>query len=218
MNAKLVIFCLALTAVGPAARAETSEAQASEKASTTTTSTAGFSDYRVRLDEQESRFSVGIYGQASQFTFDGRSLLGNALELDVTCAFAKNFAASVSISQALSLEGGFGVLYTGIRGAAQYAFWGDFIRRDSAVMVNGQRSLSARGGQSTLLAGEFGIEQYMFNGTARVVPATGGSVGVRFDKNFGRFRASLIARYGMLLVASEMSSMMLGGAGLIYAF
>ena len=176
------------------------------------------SEYRIRLDEQESRFNLGLYAQASQFSFQGKSLLGNALEVNAMYALRSNIAASVSVAQAITIQGGLGVLYTGIRAAGQYAFWGDFIRRTSTVVVNGQRSLQTATGAPTLLAGDVGIEQFMFNGSTRVLPATGGSLGVRYDRTIAGLRASLIGRYGMLLVGTEVTSMMTGGAGLLYSF
>ncbi len=204
-----------------------SSASESSRASTTSGATSapavtapvlGTSEYRIRLEEQESRFNLGLYVQASQFTFQGRSLLGNALEVNASYAIRSNIAASVSVAQAVTLQGGLGVLYTGIRAAGQYAFWGDFIRRSSTVMVNGQRSLQTGSGRNSLLAADLGLEQFMFNGSSRVLPATGGSLGVRYDRSLAGFRASVIGRYGMLLVGTETSSMLTIGGGLLYSF
>lgn len=181
-------------------------------------SMVGYSDYRVRLEESESRFNLGLYVQASQFSLSGRSLLGNAIEVDATYALSSKIAANVSVSQAVTLEGGLGVLYTGIRCAGQYAFWGDFIKRDSTVVINGVRSVQTHSSTASLLAADIGVDQFMFDGSSRVVPATGASFGARYDRSFGSWRASFIGRYGMLLVSSQTSSLMTVGAGLIYSF
>lgn len=176
------------------------------------------SDYRVRLETRETRFNLGVYAQVSQFSFMGRSLLGNALEVAATYAIKQNIAATISVAQALSLEGGLTLAYTGIRAAGSYAWWGSFIRTQSVVVVNGQSSVETKSGATSMLASEVGIDQFLFNGSSRVIPATGASLGVRYDRTFGSFRASFIARYGMLVAQSSTSSIMTGGGGLVYSF
>ena len=175
-------------------------------------------DYHVRLDEEKSRFNLGVYVTGSQFAFQGRSLVGNSLELDANYALNPRLVLSVGVAQAITVTGGISVLYTGIRASVGRSFWGSFIRHQSTVVINGQRSLQTTTGTTSLLAGDVGAEQFVFNGTTRVVPATGASAGIRYDRTFGSFRASLMARYGMLLISAQSATMMLGGAGLIYSF
>jgi hypothetical protein len=144
--------------------------------------------------------------------------MGNSLEIDATYALAPKLMASVAVAQAITSTGGISVLYTGIRAAVGRPFWGTYIRSRSTVVINGQRSLGTTTGTSSLFAGDVGAEQFVFNGTARVVPATGASLGLRYDRTFGAFRASIIARYGMLLISNTSATMMLGGLGLTYSF
>ena len=63
----------------------------------------------------------------SQFSYVGESLLGSAIEVSALYALNHDFAAGVSIAQALDPSEGLAILYTGIRAAGSYAVLGTFV-------------------------------------------------------------------------------------------
>ncbi len=173
--------------------------------------------YRVELDERESRFLLGIYGQIAQFTFDGRGLLGSAVEAVASYALTHKIAGNFSVSQALD-PSTLSILYTGFRVSGAYAFIGNFIERESTLNVGGQTSFISKLGKGPLFAADFGMEQLLFNATGRIVPATGVSAGVRYDRTLFNINVSFAARYGQLVIAEKSSTMMSGGVGFLLRF
>lgn len=191
----------------------------SEKTSNSSVSEEDESEitYRVELDERESRFLLGVYGQVSQFSFEGRGLLGSAVEVSASYALTHKVAANFSVAQALD-PSSLSILYTGFRVSGGYAFFGNFIQRESVLQVGGQTSFISKLGRGPLFAADIGMEQLLFNGTGRIVPATGVSAGVRYDRSLWRLNVSFIARYGQLVIAEKTSSMVSGGVGLMMRF
>lgn len=174
--------------------------------------------YSVLLSRQERRFTFGLYSGISQFTRAGTQLLGYTLEVAANYALYEKIAASMSISQAVSAEGGISVLFTGIQLAAAYAFWGDFVPKSDTVMVNGTPTYIQSSGQDSVILGEVGLDQYLFNGNDRIVPGTGISFGGRYDFNFWALRTSVFLRYGALIIANDAVQMMTTGVGILLRF
>ena len=181
-------------------------------------STLSDSQYRVKMDVKESRLIFGLYGQMSQFERKGVSLVGYNFEGLGDYAITERTAVQISINQSLDMANSISVLFTGIRLGGAYSFWGDFIHRNSMLRVNNQETMTVRTADSSLLAGDFGIEQYLFNGTDRIVPATGISLGVRYDKTFWGLRGSFMFRYGSLVISEDPVSMLTAGAGVLMRF
>ena len=176
------------------------------------------SEYNVRVDESESRLVFGLYGQLSQFVRKGKNLTGQNVEAVANYAIFEKASVQLSLAQSLDMANGLTVLYTGIRVGGSYALMGDFIRRNNSVNVNGQQTLSVSEPDAPLLAAEAGVDQYLFNGEETVIPATGVSAGVRYDRKIWRMRVSAMARYGALVISSEPVSMLTAGVGLLVRF
>lgn len=173
--------------------------------------------YRIELDDRESRFLLGVYGQISQFAFDGRGLLGSAIEAVASYALTHKIAGNFSVAQALD-PSTLSILYTGFRVSGAYAFMGNFVERESTLNVGGQTSFISKLGQGPLFAADLGMEQLLFNATGRIVPATGLSAGVRYDRSLWKINMSFAARYGQLVIAEKSSTMMSGGIGFLLRF
>ncbi len=173
--------------------------------------------YRIELDDRESRFQLGIYGQIAQFAFEGRGLMGSAVEAVASYALTHKIAGNFSVSQALD-PSTLSILYTGFRVSGAYAFMGNFVERESTLNVGGQTSFISKLGQGPLFAADLGMEQLLFNATGRIVPATGISAGVRYDRQLWKINVSFAARYGQLVIAEKSSTMMSGGVGFLLRF
>ncbi len=176
------------------------------------------SEYQLQLNEKESRFLLTVYLQMSQFSFVGESLLGSALEVSALYALNQQFAAGISLSQALDPSAGLAILYTGIRAAGSYAILGTFIQRESMLSVDGNTAFVSTLGQGSIMAFEFGLEQLIFNGTSRIIPATGFSAGLRYDLSLWGMTWSLTGRYGQLVISEKLASMMTFGGGMQMRF
>lgn len=50
------------------------------------------SEYRLELNDNESRFLLTVYAQMSQFSYVGESLLGSAIEVSALYALNHDFA------------------------------------------------------------------------------------------------------------------------------
>jgi hypothetical protein len=175
-------------------------------------------NYRVTLDEKESRFFITIYSQFSQFTNQGKDLVGAAFEAQATYALMPTIALGMSLAQALNMEGGLSITYTGLRASTGYALSGKYIQRESVVSVDKQTTYVSSMGQGPLFALEAGLNQLMFNGGTRIVPATGLSLGVRYDRMWGKYNLSLNAVYGSLVISEAAASMLSVGVGILMRF
>lgn len=180
--------------------------------------TAGTSDYKVKLDTKESRLLFGLYGQMSNFTRQGAALMGYNLEGLADYAIRDKTAVQISLNQSLSMAGGISVLFTGLRLGAAHAWWGEFTQRSSLLEVNSQDTLAVRPNESTMFVTDVGIEQYLFNGTDRIVPATGLSLGGRMDKTIWGMRLSAMLRYGSLVISADPVTMITAGVGTVIRF
>lgn len=178
----------------------------------------GTSEYRLELNDNESRFLLTVYGQMSQFNYVGESLLGSAIEVSALYALNQDFAAGISIAQALDPSEGLAILYTGIRASGSYAIFGTFIQREAMLNVDGKTAFISTLGKGSLMAFDFGLEQLIFNGTSRIIPATGFSAGLRYDASFWGATWSLSGRYGQLIISEKMASMMTFGGGILMRF
>lgn len=176
------------------------------------------SDYRLELVDFESRFLLTVYGQVSQFNYSGEELLGSAIEANAAYAVSPTFAAGLSISQALDPSAGLAILYTGIRAAGSYAISGSFIQKESVLSVDGKTNFISTFGKGSLLATDFGLEQLIFNGTSRIIPATGFSAGLRYDIILFGANVSFSGRYGQLVISEKLASMMTVGGGILMRF
>lgn len=175
-------------------------------------------EYRVTLEEKESRFFITIYSEVSQFTNQGKDLVGAAFEAAATYALLADIALTMSLTQALNMENGFSITYTGLRATTGYALQGKYLQRESIVTVDNQAAFVSSLGQGPLMAVEFGLNQLMFNGSSRIVPATGLSVGMRYDRMYGKYNLSLNATYGSLVIAEAAASMLTIGLGILMRF
>lgn len=180
--------------------------------------TALSSDYRLRLESKESRLTFGLFGTMSQFTREGVSLTGYTFEVVAGYAMKPKFAVQLALNQAVSMQNSITVLFTGLRSSAAYAITGEYIANDSTLNVNGRPSVSFRSGDKPLLSTDIGIDQYLFNGVNRIVPATGVSASLRYDRTIWNLRASAMARYGMLVISESQVPMMSAGLGLLFRF
>lgn len=176
------------------------------------------SNYKVKIDEKQSRLIFGIYTQLSQFTRTGTALTGYNLEGSATYALSDRTAALLSIAQSLDTADGISVLFTGVRLGFGYTIFGNYLRLNTSVKVNEQETVSILSDDRSLLATDLGIEQYLFNATDRVVPATGLSLGLRYDRTIFGFRASGMIRYGSLVIQAETASLITAGVGLLMRF
>lgn len=179
---------------------------------------AGTSEYQVKMDVKESRLLFALYGQMSSFTREGAALIGYNLEGLADYAIVDKTAVQISINQSLDMANGVSVLFTGLRLGAAHAWWGEFTHRSSLLAVNGQDTLAVRPNYETMLITDIGIEQYLFNGTDRIVPATGLSLGVRIDKTIWGLRLSGMLRYGSLVISQDPVAMITAGVGTVMRF
>jgi hypothetical protein len=179
---------------------------------------AGTSDYKVKLDVKESRLIFGLYGQMSQFSRQGVSLMGYNLEGLADYAIVDKTAVQISINQSLDMANGISVLFTGLRLGAAHSWWGEFTQRSSLLEVNNSDTRAVRPNDVTMLVTDIGIEQYLFNGTDRIVPATGLSLGARLDKTVWGIRLSAMLRYGSLVISEDPVSMITAGVGTVMRF
>lgn len=175
-------------------------------------------EYRLSLDNREKRMTIGFYGQISQFEREGESLMGYAFEAMVTYAMIRTMAIQISLNQALGADGGVSILYTGIRTSVAYALFGDFLKTRSILHVNERPTINFRSPDRPLLSVDGGVDQYFFNGVSRIVPATGVSLGGRYDRTVFGLNLSGIARYGMLVLADQQVPLISLGVGLSFAF
>ena len=182
------------------------------------TDDTGTSDYKVKLDSKESRLLFGLYGQMSQFTRQGSSLVGYNLEGLADYAIVDKTAVQISINQSLDMANGISVLFTGLRLGAAHAWWGEFTQKSSLLEVNNQDTLAVRPVDQTMLVTDVGIEQYLFNGTDRIVPATGLSLGMRYDRTIWGLRVSAMVRYGSLVISADPVAMITAGIGTVMRF
>lgn len=201
-----IISALILSLLAPIAWAQTD------------TDEAGTSDYKVKLDSKESRLIFGLYGQMSQFTRQGSSLVGYNLEGLADYAIVDKTAVQISINQSLDMANGISVLFTGLRLGAAHAWWGEFTQKSSLLEVNNQDTLAVRPVDQTMFVTDVGIEQYLFNGTDRIVPATGLSLGVRYDRTIWGLRVSAMVRYGSLVISADPVAMITAGVGTVMRF
>lgn len=176
------------------------------------------SKYKVSLNSEASRLTFGAYGQFSSFTRQGINLVGWTLEVPATYALTDSLAAQISISQSIDLSKSLTVLFTGFHFGGAYAFSGSFVRKKSDILVNGSNVVSVSNTEGTLLAVEGGLDQILFNGSGRVVPATGFSVSLRSDFDIFGFRSSAMARYGALVITDEPVAMLTAGLGLLIRY
>ncbi|HMN67250.1 MAG TPA: hypothetical protein PKC28_01805 [Bdellovibrionales bacterium] len=176
------------------------------------------SRYQVDLDTKEQRLLFGLYGQMSQFQRQGGALTGYNLEGIANYAIDQRYAAQLSLAQSLDLANGLTVLFTGLRVGMSYAVWGNFIERVQHLRVNNENTLYVRSPDRSMLVVDGGVDQYLFNGVERIVPATGASLGLRFDKTIWGVRGSIMGRYGALVISEDPVSMLTLGAGLLLHF
>jgi hypothetical protein len=176
------------------------------------------SDYKVKMDVKEQRLVFGLYGQMSQFEREGLNLTGYNLEGIVNYAITERIAAQLALAQSLDLANGLTVLFTGIRVGGAYSVWGSFVEKIQSLRVNNDDALTVDPPETSMLVVDAGIDQYMFNGVDRIVPATGASLGVRYDKPVFGIRGSLMARYGMLVISEDPVMMLTIGAGILVRF
>jgi len=207
---------------GVSAMAQEKEQPAPSPSATATTATddnaAGTSEYNVKMDIKESRILFGLYGQMSSFARAGTSFMGYNLEGVTDYAMSDRWAVQISLAQSFDLANGFTILYTGLRLGGAYTIWGQFMKRTSVVSVDGQDTLSVQTSDEPMLVADVGVDQYLFNGTDRIVPATGISLGARYDRNIWGHRGSLMFRYGQLVIAEDPVALMTAGAGFLLRF
>ena len=224
MKMRFVLLILCLASVGRVNVARAQDATVAPPAPTAAsedvgeTSLADSSPYRVSLDNRDSRLQFGFYGQISQFSREGESLMGYAGELLASYGLTPKVAIQLGLDQAMSSEGGITILYTGIHSAVSYAVTGDYIKSNSVLNVNERPTLQLHSGDEPLLGVEGGLDQFFFNGTSRIVPATGFSAGAHYDRTVFGYRASVMARYGMLVISEVTVPMMTVGAGFLFSF
>jgi hypothetical protein len=211
---RFIIFLFISCAIASGAHAQTP----STDGSTIASEAESTSEYRVKLEEKESRLLFGLYGQMSQFKREGISLTGYNFEGMVNYAIWRRTAVALSLNQSLDMANGISVLFTGVRLGAAYAIWGEYLRKSSLLKVNNQDTLSVHTPDSAMLVTDVGIEQYLFNGTDRIVPATGLSLGLRYDKNVMGLRVSAMVRYGSLVISEDPVAMLTAGIGALMRF
>jgi hypothetical protein len=209
---------MAQTEQTPAPAAGAAKTSSSPATEATDDGAAGTSEYKVHMDVKESRLMFGLYGQMSSFARQGTSLIGYNLEGIANYAMTDKTAIQISLAQSLDMADGFSVLFTGLRLGAGYAWWGQFTRRSSKLRVNGQETFSVQTQEESMLIFDAGIDQYLFNGTDRIVPATGVSLGARFDRNIWGQRGSIMFRYGQLVIAQDPVALMTAGLGVLLRF
>ena len=175
-------------------------------------------EYRVTLEEKESRFFITIYAEFSNFINQSGNLVGAAFEAMANYALLDDVALGLSLTQALNMEGGLSITYTGLRATTGYALMGRYVQREALLSVDGQTTFVSTSGQGALFAIDAGLNQLMFNGTTRIVPATGLSIGMRYDRNWSRWTISLTAAYGSLVMADTTATMITAGVGVIMRF
>lgn len=175
-------------------------------------------DYSVFVDTQESRFTLGVYTQISQFEIESRSLIGSTFEVMAGYAILPKLSISLGIAQAVDISNGVSILFTGIRSSMSYMILGEAYKRSSILNVNGRSTISFLSGLRPTLSTDIGVDQYLFNGSTRVTPATGLSLGLKFDHALWILRMSWMARYGSLIIDNTNVSLMTVGAGLLYRF
>lgn len=219
-----VFTCLLLGQLQAQAQAQT-QAQTSDKPITdkpmnddVATSSINTSEYNVKLNTKESRVLFGLFGQISSFTRQGAALQGYNLEGLADYALTDSTAVQLSLNQSLDTANGISVLFTGLRLGAAYAWWGQFTHRNSLLEVNGTDTLNVRSPDASMFVTDVGIEQYLFNGSDRIVPATGLSLGSRFDKTLWHMRLSAMVRYGSLVIAKDPVTMLTAGVGTLIRF
>ena len=174
--------------------------------------------YNVIQEDRDMRFNVGIFWQISQFSLEGRSLEGAGPEVLMGYAMNPKLSVNFGVSQALDTANGLSALYTGIRTAAAWAVKGSAYGRKAILNVNGEPTYSVVRTHDPLLSVETGLEQIFFNGSTKVSPATGYSLGLRYDFSAWKVRVSTMARMGNLKISSEPVTLTIFGAGLLYRF
>jgi len=197
------IFCLALPA---------------HAADETAEPTFAPSEYRVDVDVRERRLMLGLYGQITQFSGTNGSLQGYTIEAVADYAIRPSWAAQVSLGQAISSQGGLSVMFTDLRAGFGYAVSGSFMRQSSLLNVNNREVLATAQPVQPAFIVDVGVDQVMFNGTSRLVPGTGGSLGLRYDFKMWDMRLSAMGRYGQLLISGEMATVMTVGLGALFDF
>lgn len=176
------------------------------------------SRYQVRMNSNDSRLTFGAYGQFSTFKRQGLSLVGWTLEVPVTYAITDTFATQISINQSIDISKSLSVLFTGFHFGGAWAFSGAFTQRKAELLVNGTSTVNVASVESSLWALEGGLDQILFNGSGRVVPATGVSFGIRSDFNLFGYRTSGMFRYGSLIITDEPVTMLTTGLGLLIRY
>lgn len=161
---------------------------------------------------------LGIFGQMTQFSGANGSLQGYTLEAVVDYAIWPRWAAQLSLGQAISSQGGLSVMFTDLRAGFGYAITGSFLRESSVLNVNNREVLATAQPIHSAFIVDAGVDQVMFNGTSRLVPGTGASLGLRYDFKMWDRRFSAMGRYGQLLISNEMASVMTLGIGALFDF
>ena len=224
MKKLVVLFVLVLSMT---AQAQESRPEAASTATATSATVTGqpaaemraeSKDYNVLLDARESRLTLAFYTQLSQFKSVSGALMGYTFEGVASYALSPKLAGQFAMNQALSSKDGISVLYTGFRSSMAYAITGNFISSNNALFVNSVPTVHVKTGERSLVAVEGGVEQVLFNGEARIVPATGISASGRYDFTIWKIRASAVGRYGMLVLSNNPVSLMTVGVGAMMRF
>ena len=223
---KLVVLSILVFSMTAQAQEEKPEAAPAATSTATSATVTGDpaatmrtdKDYNVLLDARESRLTLAFYTQLSQFKSVNGALMGYTFEGVASYALSPKLAGQFSMNQALSSKDGISVLYTGFRSSMAYAITGNFISSNNALFVNSVPTVHVKTGERSLIAVEGGVEQVLFNGEARIVPATGLSASGRYDFTIWKIRASAVGRYGMLVLSNNPVTLMTVGVGAMMRF
>ena len=175
-------------------------------------------EYRLNYDSHTKRMNIAFYWQMSQFERTGEQLLGYALEVLAGYAMTNKIAFQMALMQAATFDGAISLLYSGIRTSTAYAIDGDFMKTASTLEVNDLKTINFRSEDKNLWAIDGGLDQYFFNGVSRIVPATGISATLRHERTMWGVRASVMGRYGLLVISEAQAPMISVGGGLAFTF
>lgn len=128
-------------------------------------------EFEQRNEVKSTYFLMGMEG--AYFTRSGGSLMGVGLGVGVSHALSPAWAVQAKISQAFSLSGGFGYLYTRISSQLVRAFGGSFQGSARSVKFRGREIVEAQGASDGRFSLGAGLEQVVFSGTRSVFPAPG---------------------------------------------
>lgn len=139
--------------------------------------------YEPKVTDASTRGEVMLGFEAGSFAFTGASLTGMGLGLSYRYALNPNVAIQGGLSQAFSINGGFGFLYTGLGFFAHYAVMGSWIAPRQNIEWNGRSIVTVTEKRRNILSLFAGAEQFIFSGKASVYPAPGFAAGLGYQFN-----------------------------------